>query len=101
MENLSEIEYQEAKKAVKEKIGFYWHLASYVIVNLYLLFIYFQGRKEGETYFWNIWVILGWGIGLAFHALKTFGFFNSKSWEEKQIQKEIEKRRQQRERLMK
>ncbi len=34
-----------------------------------------------------------WGIGLGFHAAKVFSFstFFSKNWEERQIQKYIEK----------
>jgi hypothetical protein len=37
--------------------------------------------------------LFGWGIGLAFHAAKVFGFnpLFGKNWEERQIQKFIEK----------
>ena len=33
--------------------------------------------------------MLGWGLGLTFHALETFGY--GKSWEEKKIQEILEK----------
>jgi len=33
--------------------------------------------------------MLGWGIGLASHALQVFGI--GRNWEEKQIQKILEK----------
>ena len=100
IKNYSEIEYENAKKTVKEKIGFYWHLTSYIIVNSYLIFLYFQGKGDGQVYyFWPFWPIAGWGIGICFHAIKIFGFFNTKAWEEKEIQKEIEKRRKEREKF--
>ena len=53
-----------AKKRVKAKTGFMWHLASYVLVNVFLVLIYIF---SSGWYFWPIWPILGWGLGLAFH----------------------------------
>lgn len=87
--NYSTEEYLAAKKAVEEKLGFYVHLTSYVLVNGYFTFL--SVRHGG--YFWAIWPMIGWGIGLAFHGISVFGFFNNNSWKDKQIQKEIEKRR--------
>lgn len=82
-------EYEIAKKSVEEKIGFYIHLSCYLIVNGFLSFI--SLRNGG--YFWPIFPIAGWGIGLIFHGLGVFGFFNSSAWKEKQIRKELEKQR--------
>lgn len=87
--NYSTEEYLAAKKAVEERLGFYVHLASYILVNGY--FVFLSVRNGG--YFWAIWPLVGWGIGLAFHGISVFGFFNNNSWKDKQIQKEIEKRR--------
>jgi hypothetical protein len=33
--------------------------------------------------------MLGWGLGLTFHALETFGY--GKSWEERKIQEILQK----------
>lgn len=82
-------EYEIAKKAVEEKIGFYIHLSCYLIVNGFLSFL--SLRNGG--FFWPIFSIAGWGIGLIFHGLGVFGFFNSSTWKEKQIRKELEKQR--------
>jgi len=41
------------------------HLTVYVLVNLMLVAIWAAG---GGGYFWPIWPILGWGIGLGAHA---------------------------------
>lgn len=45
-------------------------LAAYVIVNVFLIGIWAFG---GAGSFWPGWVILGWGIGVAFHAWNVFG----------------------------
>lgn len=48
---------------------FWDHLVSYLVVNAFLTGIcLFSDEKE----FWAIYPILGWGIGLAFHAFGTF-----------------------------
>ena len=41
------------------------HLASFVLVNALLVAIW---AATGADYFWPIWPILGWGIGIASHA---------------------------------
>jgi hypothetical protein len=38
---------------------------------------------------WFWFPMLGWGMGLTFHALETFGY--GKSWEERKIQEILEK----------
>lgn len=54
-----------ARKKVKAKREFYQHLTSYAIVMAALVMIWLV---SGGGYFWPIWPMLGWGIGLAFHA---------------------------------
>src|SRR4051794_14107468 len=41
------------------------HLTVYALVNLFLIAIW---AVSGGGYFWPIWPILGWGIGVAAHA---------------------------------
>jgi hypothetical protein len=68
--------YQRAERRVKAKLGFYWHLASYVIVNGLLIAIYLlTGPIPGfYSYPWFVWPMFGWGIGLLFHFLGVFVF---------------------------
>jgi hypothetical protein len=42
---------------------------------------------------WFYWVLLGWGIGLFFHAMGVFVFnkFPGKKWEERKIKEELER----------
>jgi len=55
-----------ALKRLKAKGEFREHLTSYVVVNGFLVAIW---AMTGRGYFWPIWPILGWGVGIAFHAL--------------------------------
>lgn len=88
----TEKEYKEAKKRVEEIQGFYWNLASYIIVNGFFTFL---DLKDGN-YEWAFWPLLGWGIGVAFHAIEVFGFFNSSTWKDRMVKKELERRQQER-----
>lgn len=78
--------YQKAAKRVEELKGFYSNLTSYCIVIPFLVFINLYTYPK---YLWFVWPMLGWGFGLTMHALKTFGV--GSNWEEKQIQKILDK----------
>ncbi|MBM1107656.1 2TM domain-containing protein [Aurantibacter crassamenti] len=88
-----------AKKRIAELKGFYWHLASYLGVNLFITIVKLtQNMSSGESFSdafldfgtFAIWIF--WGIGLAAHAIKVFSLISifGKDWEEKQIQKFIQ-----------
>jgi Domain of unknown function (DUF1707)/2TM domain len=50
--------------------AFYRALFAYVVINLFLIGIWaFSGRGT----FWPIWVVLGWGLAMAFYAFRVFG----------------------------
>ena len=57
---------RRAEKQLKRKAQFRQHLSSYLVVNGLLVAIW---ALTGRSYFWPIWPILGWGVGLAFDAL--------------------------------
>ena len=78
--------YERASKRVKELKGFYGNLISYCLVIPFLIFV---NLYTVPKYHWFWWPMLGWGIGLASHALQVFGI--GRSWEEKQIQKILDK----------
>ena len=75
-ENLA---YQRAKDKVEQLKGFYGNLISYCVVIPVLIII----NLNTSNFQWFWFPMLGWGIGLTFHALETFGY--SKSWEERKI----------------
>lgn len=86
--------YLRAKKKVDNIVGFYWHLAVYIIVNLFLIILI--GVSAGFSGFGPYATATFWGIGLAFHFLGVFGpnFFFGKDWESKKIDEFMEKERQ-------
>ena len=57
---------QRALKSLKAKQDFKVHLTSYLVVNGFLVVLW---AVTGRGYFWPIWPILGWGVGLLFHGL--------------------------------
>ena len=84
--------YSLAEKRVDEKIGFYRHLYSFIVVNAILLIInvlFFKGE------WWFYWVTFFWGIGLVSHFIKTFIVFDkfNEKHRENMIEKEMEKMR--------
>ena len=89
-ENYQEYErYQRAKKRVEQIKEFYGHLTSYVVVMLFLLFINLKYTPEN---LWFFWPMLGWGIGLLFHAMKVSNYtrFLGKDWEERKLKEFLE-----------
>jgi uncharacterized membrane protein len=61
---------QQAVRSLKAKREFRTHLVVYVAVNLFLVAIW---AVTGAEFFWPIFPMLGWGIGLAIHAWETYG----------------------------
>jgi hypothetical protein len=78
--------YLRAKKRVEELKGFYINLISYCIVIPTSAIINYN-TFWGFQWFW--FPMLGWGMGLSFHAFGVFGY--GKSWEERKIQEIINK----------
>lgn len=72
--------------------GFYTHVASYVIVIGAMAVI---NIVTMPGYYWFLWAALGWGIGLASHAINTFELlpFFGPDWEKRQIEKRVQKLR--------
>ncbi len=81
---------KQATLEVKKLKGFYSHLIQYALVMALLVVI---NLYTSPNYYWFIWPMLGWGIGIVSHGLKVFGLFPgiSKGWEKKQIEKRLKK----------
>lgn len=82
-------QYESARKRVKEIKEFYSHLLSYVVVNLFLMAVNLLTSPE---HLWFFWPMLGWGVGIAVHAMKTFNLmpFLGKDWEERKMKEFME-----------
>jgi hypothetical protein len=60
---------EEAITRLKNRRGFWPHLICYIAVNTLLVGVW---AASGGGYFWPIWVIGGWGIGIVMHAWTAF-----------------------------
>lgn len=56
-------------RAGRVRVGFYIHLAAYVVVNALLVGVNLL-TTPGRL--WFFWPLLGWGTGLLAHALAAF-----------------------------
>ncbi len=87
---------QQARVYVHKLRQFYTDILVYGVVNLGLVLIW---AISGGGYFWPIWVIIGWGIGLGVHAF-SLGLipqinaaipFMTSEWEDREIRRLMEK----------
>jgi uncharacterized membrane protein len=60
---------QAAIRRLSARREFRLHLAIYILVNTMLIIIW---AVSGAGYFWPIWPIGGWAIGLASHAFTVY-----------------------------
>jgi hypothetical protein len=82
-----DLQLQKARERVEELKGFYIHLLVYTFVNFGLFLI---DALQGEGW-WFYWATIGWGIGLAAHAVALF--FSGRrvaAWEQRKIEQYLE-----------
>lgn len=77
----------QAIQRLKARRGFSVHLMVYVLVNVLLIIIW---AVTGRGYFWPIWPLSGWGIGVGMHAWAAFFI---KPISEEEIRREMERGR--------
>lgn len=81
---------QKARKRVRMKLLFMWHLAVFVIANLAMFAI---NRAYSPDTTWFVWPLAGWGIALFFHGFATFGMGGvSDSMLEAEVERELSRR---------
>ena len=80
--------YERAKSRVEAKLGFFIHLAVYIVVNGLLIII---NMSTSPKYLWFIWPLIGWGIGVIFHGLGVFFLTSGAGIKERLIETEMRK----------
>jgi hypothetical protein len=75
---------ERAIKRLKKRRDFYGHLFVYTLVNGVLVAIWAVANVHG--FFWPIYPILGWGIGV---VLNAWDVYRKETFSEEQIQREI------------
>lgn len=78
---------EAALKRIKKRKDLYGHMVAYVIVNAFLVLVWYL---TNAGYFWPMWVMIGWGVGLAFNAWDVFG---RKDISEADVRAEMDKMR--------
>ena len=78
---------ERAQRRAGAKLGFYIHLFAYITVNPLLAFINYSTSPH---YWWFLWPLLGWGIGLFSH---WFAVFVGPKLMQHLVEREVEKTR--------
>ena len=60
---------RQAVERIKKRSEFWSHVAAYVLFNALIVVVWYA---VGGGFFWPIFPIAGWGIGLFFHAMDVF-----------------------------
>ena len=81
---MTEEQRQQAIRRIRAKREFRVHLAVYLAVNALLVVIW---AMTSTTYFWPVWPMLGWGIGVVAHAANVY--FGSSEISGAQIDREL------------
>jgi len=86
-DNMEDWRYRIAKKRVKKVKGFYSHFTTWLVFAAFFILL---NLKTNPHDFWAFFPIIGWGIGVAFHAIGVFGLPGlGKDWEERMLDKEM------------
>ena len=86
---------REVRDYVHKLRRFYTDVLIYGVVNLGLILIW---AISGGGYFWPIWVVIGWGIGLGVHAfslglipqMNAMVPFMTAEWEDQEVRRLME-----------
>ena len=82
---------RRAERQADVKLGFRTHLFVYVLVNAGLVAI---NLVTSPGYFWAIWPIVGWGLGLVGHGVAVYHFAGDTR--ERAVQAELQRLRERR-----
>ena len=77
---------ERARKKAEARFSFIIDAAAYVVVNALLIGVWFY---TGARFPWFVFVLIGWGIGLAFHYNAAYGSLGG-SWVDRETQKILE-----------
>ncbi|MBL4907668.1 MAG: 2TM domain-containing protein [Sneathiella sp.] len=90
MTNEDEKEIEQARKKVRQLRFFYRHLATYVVVIVFLHILNWMT----SSYYWARWPMIGWGFSVTLHWTQIIAFFPifDENWEERKVQELLAKK---------
>jgi hypothetical protein len=62
---------EELWKIAKARVAFRWSFTIYILINGFLTGVWFF-TSGLDSYFWPIWPMMGWGIGIAFQYFHAY-----------------------------
>ena len=74
-----------ARRRAGAKLGWYIHATLYVVVNLVLFALSAYGFGHRP---WSVFPVIGWGVGLAMHAISVFVLGSGSSFREQLVERE-------------
>lgn len=74
----------EAIERLKKRSEFWSHLVAYLLINALIITVWFA---VGGGFFWPIFALAGWGIGLFFHGMDVF----RRPYSEERIRREMDR----------
>ena len=77
-----------ARRRVFLKKVIRWHVILFVIINALLCVIFYLTTPGG--YFWPMWSILGWGVGLIVHIAVTVNALSLSKGKQDSVEKEYD-----------
>lgn len=76
-----------ARKIVQKKHDLFINVIIYIAVNLMLIFIWYM---TGAKFFWPIFCMFGWGLGIVAMAIDVVRFIDNKGYSDK-VEREYQK----------
>lgn len=73
--------YKTAKKRAGEKRRFFSHFLSWAVMSIFFIML----NIITSDYFWAIFPIMAWGIGVAMHGIKVY----THDWEDSETEREV------------
>lgn len=77
---------ERAIRSLKKRRDLYGHVLAYVLVNAFLVMVW--ASTSPEAFFWPVFPIVGWGIGVVMNAWDVF--FANPELDEDKVQREME-----------
>jgi hypothetical protein len=77
-----------AIQRLRKRRDFHRHLLAYVTVNLLFVGVWFVAASSSDSwFFWPVFPMLGWGIGVVFHAQDVYGAQITEAQIEREMQR--------------
>ncbi len=84
--------YNKARRRVKKVKGFYVNFASWLLFSVFFIFTNLTAGRFTFRSMYLLFPVLGWGIGVLFHAISVFGLPGfGQDWEERMIEREMDR----------